>query len=43
MDESTFRAALKRENYAEPVAFIKEPSWADTEHSHDFDVYAFVI
>ena len=35
--------ALERENDAEPVDFIKEPNWADTEHSHDFDVYAFVV
>lgn len=43
MDEATFCENLKRENYAEPVDFIKEPNWADTEHSHDFDVYALVV
>jgi mannose-6-phosphate isomerase-like protein (cupin superfamily) len=43
MDEASFREALKHENFAEPVDFIKEPNWADTEHSHDFDVFAFVV
>jgi quercetin dioxygenase-like cupin family protein len=43
MDEATFGENLTREGYTKVTEFIKDPNWADTEHSHDFDVYVLVF
>ena len=43
MDEQSFREAVSTLGFSEPERLTREPNLYNAEHTHDFDVEAFIL